>query len=76
VVIHNNETNSVDEVVNILMIATDCDLEEAMIETWEAHHFGKANVHFAAKPVCEEAAQVISSIGVKTEVQPEWGNEA
>jgi len=72
VVIFNNETNSMDEVIEVLMEATGCDVEEAAIEMWEAHHFGKAPVHFAAKSECEAAAAIIASVGVKTEVSPEW----
>lgn len=72
VVIYNNETNSFDEVILALMRATGCDADEAEIEAWEAHHYGKAPVHFASRTECDEAARVISSIGVKTEVTPEW----
>ena len=72
VVIYNNETNSMEEVVHVLIRATGCDVEEAEIETWEAHTFGKAPVHFAAKEECDAAAQIISSIGIKTEVALEW----
>lgn len=72
VTIFNNDTNSMDEVVEVLIRATGCDLQEASIEMWEAHHLGKSHVHFAAKPECEEAAKIISSVGIQTEVQPEW----
>ncbi len=73
VLIFNNETNSMDEVVDILMIATQCDLNEAMIETWEANAFGKAAVHFSTcRTECDAVAAIISSIGVKTEVAREW----
>lgn len=72
VVIFNNDTNSFDEVVEVLMRATGCDLDEAAIETWEAHTYGKAPVHFAGRQECESSAEIISSIGVKTEVTPEW----
>ncbi len=72
VTIFNNETNSLDEVVGILMRATGCDVSEAEIETWEAHHHGKAPVHFANEATCNEVASIISSIGVKTTVTPEW----
>jgi hypothetical protein len=74
VVIFNNETNSMDEVVDILIIATGCTAEEAEIETWEAHTFNKAPVHFATKVECEDAATIIASIGVKTEVSREWND--
>ncbi|MBA3725224.1 MAG: ATP-dependent Clp protease adaptor ClpS [Armatimonadetes bacterium] len=39
--IFNNDTNSFDEVVAVLMMATSCTIEEAQIETWEAHTFGR-----------------------------------
>lgn len=72
VVIFNNQTNTFDEVILALMRATGCDKAEAEIEAWEADHYGKAPVHFATKAECEQVASVISSIGVKTEVLPEW----
>jgi ATP-dependent Clp protease adaptor protein ClpS len=74
VVIFNNETNSMEEVVEILMIATGCTAEEAGIEMWEAHTYGKAPVHFASKDECDETACIIGSIGLKTEVSPEWND--
>lgn len=72
VVIFNNETNSMEEVVEILMTATACTAEEAEVEMLEAHMLGKASVHFASKSECDEVAAVIGSIGVKTEVSKEW----
>jgi len=72
VVIFNNDTNSMDEVIDILIKATHCDIEEAMIEMWEAHTFGKAPVHFSSRSTCEEIALVIRTVGIKTEVCPEW----
>ncbi len=74
VVIHNNHTNSFDEVIVALMAATGCDLEEASIEAWEAHHYGKAPVHFADQSTCVDAAATISRIGVVTDVLPEWND--
>lgn len=71
-VIHNNETKSMDEVVEILMLATGCDEEEAGIEMWEAHTYGKAPVHFASRAECLNAAAIVASIGIRTEVSPEW----
>lgn len=71
-VIYNNDFNTFDEVVLVLMHATGCDLQEASIETWEAHTFGKAAVHFDTKEACERVARMIAVIGVRTEVMPEW----
>ena len=72
VVIFNNEHNTVEEVILTLMAATKCTIEEAEIETWEAHNYGKASVYFASQAECEETAKVISGIGVKTHVCKEW----
>jgi ATP-dependent Clp protease adaptor protein ClpS len=74
VVIFNNDHTPVDMVILALMRATSCGRHEAEMETWEAENFGKAPVHFAAKEECEQAAAIISSIGVKTEVSPEWSD--
>ncbi len=72
VVMFNNDTNSMDEVIEILMEATRCDETEAYIEMWEAHTFGKASVHFATREECDTVAATISSVGIKTEVTKEW----
>ena len=74
VVIYNNDTTSVDDVVEILMRATQCDQDEAFIEMWEAHNFGKASVHFAGRSVCDDVASIIQTVGVKAEVMKEWND--
>ena len=71
-IIFNNDGNSFDEVIDIIMIATSCNLDEARIETWEAHTYGEAAVHFASEVECLRVASTISSIGVRTEVRKEW----
>jgi len=72
VVIYNNDSTPMDVVVDLLMEATGCDEQEAFIEMWEAHHFGKAPVHFSTIAECEKAAGIIASGGVKTTVEPEF----
>jgi len=74
VVIFNDDVTPFDIVIAALMRATGCQEREAEIEAWEAHTFGKAPVHFASKNECENAAAIISSVGVKTEVSPEWND--
>ncbi len=73
-VIFNNDHTPMDTVIYVLMLATDCDAEEAAIEMWEAHHFGQANVHFASQTECTQAAKVIERAGIRTEVLPEWND--
>lgn len=71
-VIFNNNYTPFDDVVHALMKATGCTAEEAGIEAWEAHTFGKAWVHFGAKEDCEAAGSVMLAIGVQVEVRKEW----
>jgi ATP-dependent Clp protease adaptor protein ClpS len=72
VVIFNNDHTPYDSVVRVLMLATNCDMREAYIETWEAHTFGRAAVHFADRAECLAAAAIINTVGVRTAVCPEW----
>lgn len=71
-VIYNNDTNTISEVIAVLMKATGCDLQEASVEVWEAEHLGKSSVHFSDKDTCTDVAKIISEIGVRTTVEPEW----
>lgn len=73
-VIHNNDHTPYDLVLLTVMAATECGVEEAEIETWEAHHYGKAPIHFDTQAECERVAQVVGAIGVKTTVCPEWND--
>jgi ATP-dependent Clp protease adaptor protein ClpS len=72
VLIFDNESNTFEDVIMILMKATGCSAEEAYTETWEAHHFGKAPVHFSARSEAEIVAAMIGTIGVRTLVKKEW----
>lgn len=72
VVIHDNDTNSIDEVIAVLIHATECDLQEASLETWEADTFGTAKVHFSTQSECTHVARIISTVGIKTEVRKEF----
>lgn len=70
VVIYNNDTTEMTEVVNILISATGCPVREALDEALEAHLTGRAQVHVAAHQTCREIAAVINLVGVKTSVEP------
>lgn len=71
VTVFNNETNTYEEVINILVLATGCTTEEAYIETWEIDHFGQCVVHRAAEEECRRAAEIIAKIGIKVVATPE-----
>jgi ATP-dependent Clp protease adapter protein ClpS len=75
VVIYNNDSTTFDEVIAILMRSTGCTMQEAYIETWEAHTYGRAPVHFSDQEECEIVAAMIGSIGVRTQVCREWDQE-
>ncbi|BBO24922.1 MAG: hypothetical protein AMXMBFR19_19160 [Chthonomonadaceae bacterium] len=66
--VFNNEYNTYDEVINILMAATSCSFEEACIETWEIDHLGRSVVHYASEQECEHVAGVIRTIGIQVSV--------
>ncbi len=72
VTVFNNEHNTYDEVMLILMIATQCDADEAYMETWEVDHLGKSVVHRAGEEECQNVAGVIATIGIQVEVSHEW----
>ena len=71
VIVYDNDTNTVEEVISILLQATQCTQEEAEIETWEVHHLGKSVVHHAGKEECERVAAIIRTIGIRVEVVEE-----
>lgn len=68
VVVYNNEFNTYDEVMFILQLATQCDEEEAEIETWEIDHLGKSVVHCSSESECTTVANIIRTIGIRVEV--------
>jgi ATP-dependent Clp protease adapter protein ClpS len=72
VTVFDNDHNTSEEVLAVLILATGCDREEAELEIWEVEAYGKAAVHFAQREECETAASMIGKIGVRTEVCPEW----
>lgn len=71
VVVFNNDYNTYQEVISILMIATQCTFDEAAMETWEIDHLGKSVVHHGKEDECTRAAEIIRTIGIKVEVREE-----
>jgi len=70
VIVYNNDTNTYEEVMVILMLATGCDEQEAYIEAWEIDHYGKCVVYRASSDECRGVAEVISTIGIRVEALP------
>lgn len=71
VTVFDNETNTVDQVIDILVVATNCSLDEAEMETWEVHHLGRSVVHHGGQEECETVAEVIRQIGIRVTVTEE-----
>lgn len=70
VTVFNNETNTYEEVMTVLLIATGCTTEEAYIETWEIDHYGQCVVHRASQEECESVAEIVRTIGIAVETSP------
>lgn len=71
VTVFNNDTNTYAQVIAILMAATQCGIQEAEIETWEIDHLGRSVVHHGSEEVCQSAAAIIATIGIRVEVSCE-----
>ena len=71
VTVYDNDENSYEQVMAILMVATGCTAEEAYMEAWEIDHIGHSVVHYAGETECREAAIVIGKIGIRVEVSEE-----
>ena len=69
VIVLDNPTNTFDQVIRILQLATGCSLEEAEMETWEVHHLGRSFVHHGSQSECERAAAIIRRIGIDVQVE-------
>lgn len=71
VTVYDNDRNTVDQVVAILIRATGCSQEEAEMETWEVHYLGRSTVHHGGQEECERVAGVIRTIGIRVTVTEE-----
>jgi ATP-dependent Clp protease adapter protein ClpS len=71
VTVYDNDFNTFDEVMAILMIATGCTFDEAQTETWEVHHLGRSVVHHGEEEICSTVAEIIAEIGIRVEVTKE-----
>ena len=69
VIVHDNDWNTFEQVIDILQKATGCSLEEAQMETWEVHHLGRSLVHHGDREECRRVADVIQTIGIRVTVE-------
>jgi ATP-dependent Clp protease adaptor protein ClpS len=72
VIVHNNDHNTFDEVIAVLMMAVPgMSLEGAIGYTYEIHLTGAAVVFKGDVEEAEDCARVIRSIGIKVTVEPD-----
>jgi len=72
VIVHNNDHNTFDEVIAILMKAVPgMGLEEAIGYTYQIHLTGAAVVFTGDVEEAESCARTIRSIGIKVTVEPD-----
>lgn len=72
VIVHNNDHNTFDEVIAILMAAVPgLGLEGAIGYTYEIHLTGAAVVFVGDVEEAEHCARTIRSIGIKVTVEPD-----
>lgn len=72
VTVFDNDFNTVEQVMMVLMLATGCSAEEAYMETWEIDRLGSSVVHRSSEIECREVAEIIAKIGISVEATPEW----
>ena len=72
VVVHNNDYNTFDEVIKVLMKAVPgMPYEQAVGYAYEVHNTGAAVPFCGPKERAEAVAAVIRTIGIKVTVEPE-----
>ncbi len=71
VTVYDNERNTMEQVISVLVDATGCTLDEAEMETWEVHFLGRSTVHHGRQEECERVADVIRRIGIRVTVTEE-----
>ncbi len=71
VTVYDNDFNTADQVMAVLVEATGCDEQEAAMETWEVHNLGRSTVHHGGREECERAATIIRRIGIRVTVTEE-----
>lgn len=69
IIIHNNNHNSFDEVIEVLVKATECTVEKAAYYAHTVHTCGSCVVYQKDREQCELRAKVIEEIGLETTVQ-------
>jgi ATP-dependent Clp protease adaptor protein ClpS len=69
VILYNDESHSMDEVVMQIMIAIHCDTSTAYNIMMKAHNNGSAIVYTGHKEKCELVSSILEEIRLGTKVE-------
>jgi ATP-dependent Clp protease adaptor protein ClpS len=69
VILYNDDTHNMDEVVAQIMRAIGCSKQRAEEIMFEAHSKGRAVVIAAHLERCEHVAAVLERIGLRTDIE-------
>lgn len=70
VIIHDNDTNTYQQVIDICMIALGVSFQEAYTIALAIDHNGRAEVLHAEEGEARRVAKIIGSIGIDVTVEP------
>ena len=76
VVAFNNDTNTFDEVIRVLVKATGCSTAQANNLAIEIDKQGKARVFEGSYSKCIQVSSIIESIGIQTQVEIGWNQSS
>lgn len=68
VILYNDETHGIEEVVEQVVKATACEIEQAVHITLEAHQKGRAVCFKGERGKCHEVARILREIRLQCEV--------
>lgn len=69
VVLFNDDTHSMDEVINQLVKATHCDPTHAFSVMMEAHNNGRAIAFSGSLERCEHVESILAEIKLSTKIE-------
>jgi ATP-dependent Clp protease adaptor protein ClpS len=69
VILYNDEWHTFDEVIEQIIKAVKCSLNEAEAMTWEVHTKGKTVVFEGELQECLKVSSVLEEIGLHTQIE-------
>lgn len=69
VILFNDNWHSFDEVIDQLIKAISCSMEQAEEFAWEVHNKGKAAVYEGEMAECLKVSEVLEEIALHTQIE-------